>query len=469
MGEDLPDAEVGRGFGNSPVLYGVPVPVQAPPAAAAGEEPGFRISEHCVEFVWAQVNSRARRRPPPAHPALGSPAVVRPRMRKSASPGGVPAAAVRIPGRHGRRGRDGGAGEARSTGSCAIPTGGIPSPPGTRQTNTMTSHSGAAGPLPAAQVETFSSANVVVVGVLLDLLAAGSQRAASAWLHAHTAFVEGERSEPQQPSVTRLIVWPYGQNDELSLRSVLPTLEDSLARRAGYLYGYKGSEHRTPLLLELRDGTQHPGPARHQQLQRVLDLAYSEAEPAAREALGNLRAAFDRARISVAGSKSCGRYDVVHLSDCDDKERVSLQALIPPVADALHAHGKSLRRRRLSDDGVFLNNFSPVTADVTVDSALRSSPAQPHEQTAAPLTIGVITPGGTAAPRDVLGKLEHVEGITVHQVVVPRGAVGLTSTMVRAADTLLLQHPAAIIAGYGGGRQDDLDPVLDALQAALSA
>lgn len=334
----------------------------------------------------------------------------------------------------------------------------------------MTSHSGADGSLPAAQVETFSSANAVVVGVLLDLLAAGSRRAASAWVHAHTAFVEGERSDPQRPCVTRLIVWPYGQEDERSLRGVLPALEESLARRIGYLSGYKGSEHRTPLLLELRDGTQHPGPTRHQQLQQALDLAYGEAEPATRQALGKLREALDRARIGVAGSTSCGGYDVLHVADCDDQERDSLQALIQPVADALHAHQKSARRRGLPLDGAFLNNFSPVTADVTPDPTLSAAPtasAAPVEQRSAPLTIGVITPGGTAAPRDVLGKLEHIDGIDVQTVVVPRGATGLTRKMVREADSLLLEEPAAIIAGYGGGRPEDLDPVFDALRDAL--
>ena len=308
-------------------------------------------------------------------------------------------------------------------------------------------------------VEQFSLTNLAVVGVWIDLSEEGMHRAARAWLRAHSLFGFPDDGRPHSAS---LIVTPASRRDERVLRSAWERIEASLARRIGY----SPSRWRTTLALDLRPASEHPGPDRHDELSRHVSEALGARLGREIDAVAgaDFAARLADCQIGTAGSESCGRYDVLIVPDATDDDLAAIKALMQPASDLIHAYGKHLRRSGAgTPTGVTFNNLTPVVTD-------RGAPREKAgEGAGASIQIGVLMPGGTAAPRDMLGKLEQLEpDVEVIAQTVPRSTPALTAAMIRAVDTLLDQHPAALVAGYGGGDRADLDHVTRALKEALS-
>lgn len=310
------------------------------------------------------------------------------------------------------------------------------------------------------RVDQFSLTNLATIGVWIDLSEEGMHSAARAWLRAHSLFGSSDGGSAYVASLT---VTPASKKDERALRSALERIEASLARRAGYLPG-QGGIWRSTLTFDLRPASDHPGPARHEELSRHLGEALGARLAGSDDAAGvGLAARLAGSLIGAAGSKSCGWYDVLIVPDATDADLAAVEALVKPASDLLHGYSKHLRRHGGDATGVGFNNFTPVVTD-------RGAPREREgERAGAPIRIGVLMPGGTAAPTDMLGKLEQLEpDIEIIEQTVPRSTRSLAAAMVRAVDTLLDQHPAALVAGYGGGERVELARVTSALNEALS-
>ena len=317
-----------------------------------------------------------------------------------------------------------------------------------------------ADPLPAATPDTFSSTNLAVLAVWVGLVAEGATAAADAWMRAHSAFVPGSGD------VTRLLVTPAGEADWAVLRDAQSVIEAALARHVGFR---PGDQHRSTLRVGIQLASQHPAQARRTELSAALDeaIAASGVGASGVDDMIAMRDALNRGRLGLAGSASCGRYDVIIAPDISEDERVALEGRMQSVDNALHARAKQLRRAGQAADGVYVNNYAPVAVDLSAATVLARLPASPHPDER-DILVGVITAGGQAAPTDVLGKLEQLSGVILQPVVVPRSDPALTRKMVRAVSNLCEDAPAAIVVGYGGGEPEQLDRVVDALDAALA-
>ncbi|MBB3084195.1 hypothetical protein FHR93_002409 [Geodermatophilus sabuli] len=259
---------------------------------------------------------------------------------------------------------------------------------------------------------------------------------------------------------------PASEADKDVLQDAQSAIEAALARHVGLR---PGDQHRSTLRVGIQRASQHPARARHAELSAALyeAIAASGVGASGVDDMIAMRDALNRGRLGLAGSASCGRYDVIIAPDISEEERVALEGRMQSVDNALHARAKQLRRTGQAVDGVYVNNYAPVAADLSTATALarlpRARQSEEHD-----IVVGVITPGGSAAPRDVLGKLEQLPGVSLQTVTVRRGDPALTATMVRAVDALCLSAPAAIVVDYGGGEREQLDQVFDALQLALA-
>lgn len=112
-----------------------------------------------------------------------------------------------------------------------------------------------------------------------------------------------------------------------------------------------------------------------------------------------------------------------------------------------------------------LNNWSHVS--VLPGSELLSKAAERvGSPSKAKLRVGLVIPGGPAAPSDVKKDLENHPFIELHEVVVPRGAIDIGNRMAEAVSNLSAQNDVLIVA-YGGGKPEDLQKVFDALRSPL--
>jgi hypothetical protein len=87
-----------------------------------------------------------------------------------------------------------------------------------------------------------------------------------------------------------------------------------------------------------------------------------------------------------------------------------------------------------------------------------------------PPLVGVIVPGGNAAPGDVRSILAKADGIQIKPVVVERAPASvMIRSVMRAIDVLRDSNPVGLVVGYGGTNQDGtLDAVVDGLAAELA-
>lgn len=296
----------------------------------------------------------------------------------------------------------------------------------------------------------FSSTNLVVLAVWVEL-APRSVFAADAWVHAHSAFMT------TFGNLTRLVVTPADGDGEVALQRERSTILAALERYAGF---QADNPARSTLEFELRPASEHPGRARRTALLASVNGAINAATPGHDANLIQLQAALQTARISAAGSQSCGAYDVIVGPAGATAEAVY------DVSSDLWAYCKQERRAGRPEPAQ-LNNFSPVVEDLSTAQVLAALPqVQPPDERE--VIVGVILPGGTAAPTDVVGKLEHLSGVSVQeQRVYVTDAANLIPAMVRAVDTLVQNGAHAIVVGFGGGELHRLNRIMVAVQAAV--
>src|SRR3954469_13648130 len=103
---------------------------------------------------------------------------------------------------------------------------------------------------PAATPSTFSSTNLAVLAIWVELASEASTAAADAWIRAHSAFVRGDGY------ITRLLVTPASGADEAVLRGEQPPREAGLPRHAGHR---SNNVHRSTLEVEIRPASEHTG------------------------------------------------------------------------------------------------------------------------------------------------------------------------------------------------------------------
>ncbi|MBB2923198.1 exodeoxyribonuclease VII large subunit [Cellulomonas cellasea] len=311
----------------------------------------------------------------------------------------------------------------------------------------------------------FTATNLALFGVLQDLAAANEIAAADAWLRASCDFAPGTGTS------TVLTVTAYDAADRLTLTHAWPTISAALGAHVGH-----DPDRRmwasTPVSAHLSDElAAHPvTPDRLLELTlRARDLAgapgFTKLDPDARATLPalseTLAGALHGARVLRAGSASCGDYQLIALSPTNAQTPQQVADTIRPVSYAIFRTGLG---------GNELNNLSPVVADITTATLADALGAHIATPAAGAHRVGVLTPGGRAAPQDVLSKLTARSDLeVVHTEVYLRSGEPIPRRVVSGVDNLVQQGANAIVIGFGGGQEDVLRDVHNGVATAVSA
>lgn len=269
---------------------------------------------------------------------------------------------------------------------------------------------------------------------------------ADAWLRSSTVFLAGPGTS------TRLAVTAFDLRDRSLLADAWKRITDLMELHAGYCDAWAS----TTLSVSLEADPQWQA-SRKKELRDLIRRSRQNATPGQQTAADLLDEALASGRVVRAGSDRCRSYDMLAIPDADSDYLALVQGAIRTVS----------RMAFDARDPEDWNNLSPAVRDVTTATLGEALAAHAPVPVGAVPIVGVIVPGGPAAPGDVLEKLAG-QPVDVRPSVVPRSAPDLDQQMLRAVDYLRMQSVVALIIGYGGGEQATLERVRLAVERAVS-
>ncbi|WP_186760260.1 hypothetical protein [Arthrobacter alpinus] len=158
--------------------------------------------------------------------------------------------------------------------------------------------------------------------------------------------------------------------------------------------------------------------------------------------------------IHRAGSDACGDLDVFSI---DPRSELSSSDL----SEIVRLAQKDAWNIAKTD---ITNNLSP-----TVESVVTGAQSSKSDGTNLP-TVGLLLPGGNAAPRDVISKAENYSDRldNVESRVFLSKSNDLVRDMINAFDELKSKRVVAIVVGFGGGQESTLKLIFGAIAKAAA-